>query len=137
MREGVCGGSETVQSVLSVRVRLELSAEVVVGLVVWVLEIVFSVRRGLPHVEGDVGDWLVGLHVADDTVHVGDDTALGLVLDDGFFELAPWGVGGPEGAEDGGGGGDVVGVVNLDEVGDFSYKTVVERKGQFRPIIRR
>lgn len=119
LREGVGGGSQAVESVFAVLVRLELSAEVVVGLVVGILEVVFAVAGGLPHVKGGVRDGLVGLHVADDAVHVGDDAVLGLVLDDGVSELSPRGVGGPEGTEDSGRRGDVVRVVDLNVVGDF------------------
>ena len=118
--ERVGGGSETVEPVLSLVVGLELAAKVVVreGRV---LEVVLSIAAGLPHVEGDVGDGLVGDEIADDAVHVGD-LALVLVLDDRVAELAPGGVGRPEGAEDGGGCGVVVGVVGLDVVCDFSYE---------------
>lgn len=125
LREGVGCGAETVEAVFAIGVRLEFSAEVIVGLVVWVLEVVFSVRGGLPEVEGCVGDGFVGLHVADDAVHVGYDSVFGLVLDDGVAEFSPGGVGGPEGSEDGGGGGDVVGVVDLDVVGDFGDEAVI------------
>ena len=78
--EGVGGGSEAVESVLALVVGLELAAEVVVceGRV---LEIVLAVAAGLPHVEGDVGDRLVGDEIADDAVHV-SDLAFVLVLDD-------------------------------------------------------
>lgn len=115
--ERVGGGPEAVQPVLALVVGLELAAKVVVA-EGGVLEIVLAVAAGLPHVEGDVGDGLVGDEVADDTVHVGD-LALVVVLDDGVAELAPGGVGRPEGTEDGGGGGVVVGVVGLDVVCDF------------------
>lgn len=79
--EGVGGGTEAVEAVLAVLVRLELAAEVVVGLVARVLEVVLAVAAGLPEVEGHVGDGFLGLHVADDAVHVGDDAVV-LVLDD-------------------------------------------------------
>jgi len=78
--EGVGGGSEAVESVLALVVGLELAAEVVVceGRV---LEIVLAVAAGLPHVESDVGDGLMGDEIADDAVHV-SDLAFVLVLDD-------------------------------------------------------
>ena len=118
--ERVGGGPETVEPVLSLVVGLELAAEVVVC-ERRVLEVVLSVAAGLPHVEGDVGDGLVGDEIADDAVHVGD-LALVLVLNDRVAELAPGGVGRPEGTEDGGGGGLVFGVVGWNVVGDFGDK---------------
>jgi hypothetical protein len=118
--ERVGGGPKAVQPVLALVVRLELAAEVVVC-ERRVLEIVLAVAAGLPHVEGDVGDGLVGDEIADDAVHVGD-LALVLVLDDRVAELAPGGVGRPEGTEDGGGGGLVFGVVGWDVVGDLGDK---------------
>ena len=118
--EGVGGGAQAVEAVLALVVGLELAAQVVVA-EGRVLEVVLAVAAGLPHVEGDVGDGLMGHEVADHAVHVGD-LALVVVLDDGVAELAPGGVGGPEGAEDGGGCGVVVGVVGLDVVCDFSYE---------------
>jgi hypothetical protein len=115
--ERVGGGAEAVEAVLALVVGLELAAQVVVA-EGRVLEVVLAVTAGLPHVEGDVGDGLVGDEVADHAVHVGD-LALVVVLDDRVAELAPGSVGRPEGAEDGGGGGVVVGVVGLDVVCDF------------------
>ena len=115
--KGVGGGAEAVESVLALVVGLELAAQVVVA-EGRVLEVVLAVAAGLPHVEGDVGDGLVGHEVADHAVHV-SDLALVVVLDDRVAELAPGGVGRPEGAEDGGRGGVVVGVVGLDVVCDF------------------
>ena len=115
--QGVGGGPQAVEAVLALVVGLELAAQVVVA-EGRVLEVVLAVAAGLPHVEGDVGDGLVGHEVADHAVHVGD-LALVVVLDDGVAELAPGGIGGPEGAEDGGGCGVVVGVVGLDVVCDF------------------
>ena len=118
--ERVGGGPKAVQPVLSLVVGLELAAEVVVC-ERRVLEVVLAVAAGLPHVKGDVGDGLVGDEIANDAVHVGD-LALMIVLDDRVAELAPGGVGRPEGAEDGGRGGLVFGVVGWDVVGDFGDK---------------
>lgn len=118
--QGVGGGAQAVEAVLALVVGLELAAQVVVR-VRRVLEVVLAVAAGLPHVEGDVGDGLVGDEVADYAVHV-CDLALVRVLDDGVAELAPGGVGRPEGAQDGGGGGRVVGVFGFDVVGDFGYE---------------
>lgn len=118
--ERVGGGPQAVQPVLSLVVGLELAAEVVVceGRV---LEVVLSVAAGLPHVEGDIGDGLVGHEIADDAVHVGDLTLV-VVLDDRVAELAPGSIGGPEGTEDGSRGGLVLGVIGLHVVGDLSNK---------------
>ena len=54
----VGGGPEAVEPVFSLVIGLELAAEVVVreGRV---LEVVFAVAAGLPHVEGDIGDGLM------------------------------------------------------------------------------
>lgn len=95
LRKRVCRRPQAVQSVLSVRVCLELSTQVVVGLIRWVLEVVFAVGGSLPNVEGDVGDWVLGLEVADDAVHIRDN-ALVLVLDDGLAQVAPGCVGRPD-----------------------------------------
>ena len=92
--ERVGGGPETVEPVLSLVVGLELAAEVVVC-ERRVLEVVLSVAAGLPHVEGDVGDGLVGDEITDDAVHVGDLTLV-FVLDDRVAELAPGSIGRPE-----------------------------------------
>lgn len=120
--ERVGGRAQAVQPVLSLVVGLELAAQVVVG-VRRVLEVVLAVAAGLPHVEGDVGDGLVGYKVANNTVHVGDLALVG-ILDDGVAELAPGSVGRPEGTEDGSGGGSVVGVFGLDVVCDFGDEAV-------------
>ena len=124
----VGGGSETVKPVLSFLVGLELAAEVVVC-ERRVLEIILSIAAGLPHVKGDVGDGLVGDEIADDTVHVGD-LALVLVLDDRVAELAPGSVGRPEGTEDGGGGGLVLGIVGFHVVGNLSDKAGMRISGR-------
>ena len=118
--ERVGGGPKAVKPVLSLIVGLELAAEVVVC-EHRVLEIVLAVAAGLPEIKSHVGNRFVGDQIADDAVHVGD-LPLVIVLNDGVAELAPGGVGGPEGAEDGGGCGVVVGVVGLDVVCDFSYE---------------
>lgn len=93
---------------LSVGIRHELSAEVVLGLL-GVLEVVFAVGGGLPDVEHGALDGLACFHVRDDSVHVGD-FAIGVgVLDDAVAEFAEGSVGRPEGAEnDIGGGGEAL-----------------------------
>jgi len=118
--ERVGGGPKAVEPVLSLVVGLELAAEVVVC-ERRVLEVVLSVAAGLPHVEGDVGDGLVGDEIADDAVHVSDLTLV-VVLDDRVAELAPGSIGRPERTEDGSRGGLVLGVVGLHVVGNFSNK---------------
>lgn len=77
---------EAVEPVLAVLGGAELSSQVVVGLVLWVLEIILSVGGCLPEVEDGVGDWLLGLEIEDLAVHQGN-VAIVLVLDDGATEL--------------------------------------------------
>lgn len=120
--EGVGGRAQAVEPVLALVVGLELAAQVVVA-VGRVLEVVLAVAAGLPHVEGDVGNGLVGYEVTNHTVHVGNLALVG-ILNDGVTELTPGSVGRPEGTEDGGGGGSVVGVFGLDVVCDFSDEAV-------------
>lgn len=124
LRQRVRSWPQAVQVVLALVVCLELAAQVVVALVVRVLEVVLAVAAGLPHVEGDVGNWLLRHEILDDAVHVSHDAALGLVLDDAVAEFAPGSIGRPEGTEDGGGGGDVAGVFGLDVIGDFGHQAV-------------
>lgn len=126
--ERVGSGPKAVEPVLSLLVGLELSAKVVVC-ERRVLEVVLSVAAGLPHVEGDVGDGLVGDEIADDAVHVGDLTLV-VILNDRVAELAPWSIGRPEGTEDGGGGGLVLGIIGFDVVGNFSNEAVMRVSGR-------
>lgn len=103
--EGVGGGVEAVEPVLALLVGAELATEVVGGLVLGVLEVVLAVGGGLPDVEDGAGDGLAGDDVADHTVHLGDAAVGGnAVLEDLTTELTEGSVGGPEGAENGGGG---------------------------------
>lgn len=99
LRKGVCGWSKAYKSVLSILVGLELSSEVIVGLVIWVLEIVLSIRRSLPNIECDVRKRLLGLHVGDDSVHI-CCLALVWILNDACIEFSPWCIWAPEGSED-------------------------------------
>lgn len=115
----VCSWSEAVQAVFAILVGLELSAQVVVALVRGILEVIFAVAARLPHVEGDIGDRVLGLEIAHDAVHVGDGALVG-VLDDAVAQVSPWGVGAPEWSEDSCGGWDVVWLVDLDVVGNLS-----------------
>jgi len=122
LRQRIRRRPQTIQPILPILIRLKLSTQVVIALVLRVLEIVLPIAARLPHVEGHVGDGLLGYEVFDLAVHVGDG-ALMCVLDDGVTELAPRGVGGPEGAEDCGGGGDIGFVFGLDVVCDFGHET--------------
>lgn len=112
-RQGVGGGLVAVEPVLALLVAPELSAQVVGRLVVRVLEVVLAVGRGLPDVDDGAGDGLLGVEVGDDAVHEGDLAVGGRVLDDGAAVLAEGGVGGPEGAEDGGRGGLLARLVHV------------------------
>lgn len=126
--ERVGSRPKAVEPVLSLLVGLEFAAKVVVcerG----VLEIVLSVAAGLPHVEGDVGDGLVGDEIADDTVHVGDLTLM-FVLNNRVAELAPGSVRRPERTEDGGGGRLVLGIVGFYVVGNLSDKARMRVSGR-------
>lgn len=124
--EGVGGGVQAVEPVLALLVGAELAAEVVVGLVLGVLEVVLAVGGRLPDVEDGVGDGLVRGHVPDHTVHERHLASGGnTILDDGAAELTEGSVGGPEGSEDGGGGGVNVAFRN-DLVGDLVNKAVCD-----------
>ena len=107
---------------LSLLVRPELAAQVVLGLV-RVLEVVLAIGGGLPDIKDGAFNWGAGLHVLQDTVHVGD-LAIGVgVLNDAVTQVAEGGVGGPEGAEDDiGSGGQAL--LGDDLVGDFIDETV-------------
>lgn len=102
--------SQADEAVFTVGVGLELSSQVVVLLVLLVLEIVLSVGRRLPEVDCDVGDWLLGGHVTNDTVHECDLTARGWAVDDALLELSPWSIRAPEWTKNGGGGRAVAGL---------------------------
>ena len=138
LRKRVCGRAETLETVFSLAVGLELSSEVVVGLVVWILEIVLSVGRGLPDVDCDIWDWLLGGHVGNNTVHVGDQAAWSWVLDDATIEFSPWSVGAPERTEDSGGGRGVIGLGG-DVVCDFGHETRSSQQNgrRLRTLIKR
>lgn len=97
----VGGRVVAVEPVLAVLIGTELAAEVVWRLVVWVLEVVLAVGRGLPDVEDSAGNGLAGEKVSDGAVHLADLAVRGRVLDDGGAVVAEGGVGRPEGTEDG------------------------------------
>lgn len=120
--ERVGGWAETDESVLSLVVGLELSSQVVVALVVWVLEIVLSVGGCLPDVDAHIWKRLFGGHVGDDSVHECDKTAWRGVLDDRGVKFSPWCVGAPEWTEN---GCRCWGIASVggDVVCDFSHET--------------
>jgi hypothetical protein len=64
----------------------------------------------LPDVNHGTRDGLSGGDFLDNAVHKSDLTLAVWVLNDGIAKLAEGGVGGPEGAEDGGGSGDFAGL---------------------------
>jgi hypothetical protein len=102
---------------LAIRISPELPPEVIIGLILRILEVVFAVRRRLPDVNDNAWDALSGDEVGDGAVHEGD-MALVRILDYAAAELAEGGIGAPEGAEDGGGGWEDAGFGG-DLVGDF------------------
>jgi len=103
--------------ILAVLISPELSPEIIVGLILRVLEVVFAVRRRLPDVNDNTWDAFLGDKVGDGAVHKGD-MALVCVLNYTAPELAEGGVRAPERAEDGGGSGEDTGFGG-DLVGDF------------------
>src|SRR5690606_35382980 len=106
--------------VLALVVGAELPAEIVGALVLRVLKVVLSVCRGLPDVEDGARNWLAGEEVGNSAVHQTDTPFRVRVLDDRGAELTEGGVGGPEGAEDGGGGGFDI-ALGDDLVGNLVY----------------
>ena len=104
--------------IIAIRIRSELPSQVIRGLVLRVLEIVFPVRGSLPDVNDCVGDSLAGQEIGHLAVHECGMSAGRGVLDDRAARLAERCVGRPEGSEDGGGGG-VVAIFGHDFVGDF------------------
>lgn len=131
----VGGWVVAVVPVLAVLVGPELATEVVGCLTLGVLEVVLAVGGGLPDVDDGVGDGLLGLHVADDTVHQSNLSLVVGVLDDSLAIVAEGCVWRPEGAENGGGSryftrfGD-------DLVGDLIDETaaVISIKVHFRVV---
>ena len=65
----VCGWLKAVEPIFALLIRSELSTEVVIRLILWVLEIVLSIARRLPEVEYCVGDWLLRLQIHHLPVH--------------------------------------------------------------------
>lgn len=89
-----------VEPVLSVLVGSEFSAQVVRGLVVRVLEVVFAVGASLPNIEHGSGNGLSGEKICDCAVHESDLATRSWVLDDGAAIVAEWRIGRPEGSKD-------------------------------------
>lgn len=113
-----------VEVVIAIGIRAELSSQIVIRLVFWILEIVFAVRRRLPDVNNGIWDSLASEQVNDFAVHQGG-LAIGVwVLDDGSSILAERGIGRPEGTEDGGGGW-VNTVLGYEFVSDFVDESVL------------
>lgn len=117
----VCGRSQAVEAILAILVRLELAAEIVVGLIFRILEVVLAVAASLPHVESYIWNGLLCLEVADDAMHVSDHPLV-LILDDAVTKIPPRRIRRPERAKNGCRGGYVVGVLRLDVVRNFRHK---------------
>jgi len=95
--------------VVAILVCAELAAQVVGLLDFRLLEVILAAGRGLPDVDDGVGDGLLGEDICHTAVHEGDLAVVG-AADDGVAVVTEGGVGAPEGAEDGVGGGDVAGL---------------------------
>lgn len=118
---------QAVEVIGAVRIRAELAPEVVVGLVLRVLEIVLAVGGCLPDVDDGVGDALPGNDVGHAAVHErGLAERRHAVLDDAPAELAEGRLGGPEGPEDGRGGGVDVGPLVGDLVDEAGCRVSYE-----------
>lgn len=94
-----------VQPVLAILVSLELAAQVVGRLVVWILEVVFSIGASLPDVEDGTGNRLSCDEVRDGAVHLANAALRVGVLDDGAAVVPEGRIGRPKGTEDGRGCG--------------------------------
>lgn len=108
--------------VTALSIGAELATEVVGRLVLGVLEVVLAIGGGLPDVDDGVRDGLLRHAVDDLAVHEGNLAVGDGILDDAVAESAERSLGRPEGAENGGGGGNIVGVEH-DVVGDFVDET--------------
>ena len=103
--------------IFALRVCSELAPQVVIGLVFGVLEVVFAVRGGLPDVDDSPCDRFLGDDIHHPSMHEGH-LALVRVLYYAIAIVTEGGVGAPEGAQDCGGGRDLVG---LDCVGVSNF----------------
>ena len=98
----VSGRVIAVEPVLSVLIGSEFSSQVVGGVVVWVLEVVFAVGAGLPNVEHGSRNGLSSEKICNRAVHESNLTTRSWVLDDGAAVVAEGGIGRPEGSKNGG-----------------------------------
>lgn len=125
LRQAVGGGVQAVEPVLAILVGAELASQVVGGLVLRVLEVILAVGGGLPDVEDGAGDGLAGQKIGDCAVHLADAAGGCWGIDnDAAAEVAEGSVGGPEGAEDRGGGRVDVGLGD-DLVGNLIDEAVI------------
>lgn len=109
---------QDVEVIATVIVGAELAAQVIGFLVLWVLEVVFAVRGGLPYVKDGVGDAPFCDDVGDTAAHQGD-LSIVRAADDGVAKFAERGVRAPEGSEDRGGSGRVISGFYDEFVADF------------------
>ena len=98
---------QTVEVIVPVPICPKLPAEVVVGLVGGILEVIFAVRRRLPDVDDSIGNGPLGYHVCDLAMHERDLSFVRTHYD-AIAILAERGVGAPEWAEDCVGGGTLI-----------------------------
>lgn len=112
-RERVWSWAQTVEVIFSVRIRLELPSQVVVGLVVWILEVVFPVRGCLPDVNHSSCDPFFRVEIRDFAMHQGDMPVRRWVQDDALAVFAEWGSRAPKWAKDCGGCGDLIGLDSM------------------------
>lgn len=112
-----------VEPVLAILIRPELAAKVVGSLVLGVLKVVFAIGASLPDIKDSTRNGLAGQEIGDSSVHLADTTGGVRIHDDAAAVLTERGVGRPEGAEDGGGGGIDVALGN-DLVCDLIHKAV-------------
>ena len=117
IRDGVARRPQAVQRVFAVGAGVEAAAQVHVRLL-RVLLLVQTVRGRVPDVEFGALDGLAADEVGDRAEHVRVIGVVEVVEDDRVAHVALGGVFAPEGAEDGGGGGEVVGR-GRERVGDF------------------
>lgn len=107
IRNRIRRGSQTIEVIPALFIRLELSAEVEL-LLVRILLLVQSVCRRLPHLHGGAHQWLLSGKIDDTTMHEGHLTIRD-PLDDVIAVLAVGGVGAEEWAQDSSGSGSVIG----------------------------
>jgi hypothetical protein len=108
---------QAIEIIFSVLITLELPSQIVIRPVLGVLEIVFPVRRRLSDVDDCAWNSLSSQEIGNFAVHEGRVSAGSGILNYATTERAERGVGGPEGPEDGGGGG--VRTFGQQLVGDF------------------